>query len=219
MARSTAALVARVRDLAQQAGSRASVNDAFIIANGINPRARIVTSAALNASKSSTIPVMAGIQDYVLPTGLVSFLRSSAVLWGPERRAVLYRDNTTIARLTYTGEPEFWTIWDGKFRLGPRISTSGTLYLDARTSAPPCAETTPAASTDELGFELDAEDTTIVGAAADICVMTNELGRAAGYEAMFEKKVALLRQRLAPDDDVPAQFGIRAYSDRLMDWW
>jgi len=88
MATATSNLVARIRENALQAGTRSSYTDAQIIQIALNPAVREVAAAALTNAKSTTIAVTAGTQDYAISSIIAPFIKSSAVLWGPQRRPV-----------------------------------------------------------------------------------------------------------------------------------
>lgn len=219
MSNATTTLVGRIQDLVLQGGSRKTLTPLQIIRSGLNPAARRVNAEALVASKSETISVLAGTQDYALPAGTTPFLRSSAILWGDERRQVVYRDNSFIAQLTGSGDPEYWTLWGEGMRIGPRPRSNGTLYVDAHGGPPPCTESDTPAVVDELRFPSDAEDAAVFEAARILCVIVGEDARGTKYERMAMERMAALRRRLAPDDDEPAEKQVpSAVADGLLDY-
>jgi hypothetical protein len=216
MATATVTLVNRVLENALQAGDRGAYTAAQVIQIALNPAVREVAAAALTNAKSTTIAVVAGTQDYAISSLVAPFFKSSAILWGPTRRPVVYRDNSIIQAMTYSGEPEFWTLFDNKLRLGPRVGASGTLYVDAYGGPPPLVETTPASGADELGWRADAEDVAVLRASQHMCTLVGEGERGRDYERMFVERLALLRQVLAPDDDAVVRIPIAsAWDDGL----
>lgn len=199
----TATLLDRIRQYAVQSGSGASHEDKIIIATCLNPAARRVAASVLAASRSETVAVTGGNQYADIPSTLQPFVRSSAVLYGAARRPLTYVSNEEIARLTGTGEPEYWTLFNNRIRVGPTPASAGTIYLDAYGGPAPCAEQTPAATTDELGFPADAEDAVCLAAASTYCVMLGESTRASQYAELAAEALRTARLRLSPagEDD------------------
>ena len=194
----TAALVARIRVLAVQSGSRAKHSDAEIISAALNPSARRIASDCLSYTKFETIQTQIGISDYTLPVDLAPFLRAASVTFGTRRRPLAYVLYEQLAAIppSAMGIPQMWTIFGDKFCVRPFPSSVDNIYIDAFGSAVPCSEVTPAVQVDELGFLSDAEDAVCFDAADTICSITNQGSRQNTFEKKAQAAMYRVKRRL-----------------------
>ena len=189
----TASLVNRIRVLAVQSGSRSKIEDADLISTALNPSARKVAADCLNYSKFETITLQVGLSIYSLPSTLAPFLRAASVTLGVNRWPLAWVLYENLAQITSSGQPSYWTIFDNKFIVRPTPSAADTIYIDAFGAAPPCAEITPASSTDELGFLLDAEDAVVFDAASVLCMITKKQNN---YDQQAVAAMSRVKRRL-----------------------
>lgn len=203
MASTTLQLVDRVRRNILNSGDRETFTDSDIIADGLNPIAREIAAVALAITKSDTITTANGTRSYAVPSSVSPMVRSAAITYGSSRKRLIWREHAENVTDTTSGEPVYWSLWEDKIELVPTPNSIDTVFVDAYGGPAPAVEQSPAASTDELGLGRDVEDALVYGASSLLSAIDREPEREQTFFQRYQAKLNQLRQKLAPDNDVP----------------